>query len=354
VVEGKLYDGATAHPHRVEVDVGPEGLFIFRTDGSVEEVATRLLKRVEGNPGAIRLARSDVQGWRLSIGIEAIAQIEPLLGRPEKYGRWVDRIGLIPALLGGIFATAAIAAVGFAAPGWIAPHVPEQWERNVGDAIVGDFGDRRCGDGHGQAALNSIVRRLEGKGKGRDEIRITALNVPMFNAAALPGGHIVVFRPAITETEDADALAGIVAHEIAHVRRRHVAEAMIREFGIGTLIRLFGGSVGANAQQLVALSYSREAEAEADRDAIQMLRRAGVSPLPTARLFEKLAKEEGDGLTYAAGYLDSHPASAARAREFARSHDPRVRYAPVLSEAQADALWNVCWNRPDKGPHAAD
>ena len=58
----------------------------------------------------------------------------------------------------------------------------------------------------------------------------------MFNAAALPGGYIVVFKPAITET-DPDALAGVLAHEIAHVRRRHVTEALIRELGIGALIR---------------------------------------------------------------------------------------------------------------------
>ena len=56
----------------------------------------------------------------------------------------------------------------------------------------------------------------------------------MFNAAALPGGYIVVFKPAITETNP-DALAGVLAHEVAHVRRRHVAEALIREFGIGAI-----------------------------------------------------------------------------------------------------------------------
>ena len=78
----------------------------------------------------------------------------------------------------------------------------------------------------------------------------------MFNAAALPGGYIVVFKPAITETNP-DALAGVLAHEVAHVRRRHVTEALIRELGIGALVRMFAGNIGANAEQIVSLSYTR-------------------------------------------------------------------------------------------------
>ena len=53
---------------------------------------------------------------------------------------------------------------------------------------------------------------------------MAALDVPIFNAAALPGGYIVVFTPAITET-DTDALAGVLAHDDAHIRRQQVTEA---------------------------------------------------------------------------------------------------------------------------------
>jgi predicted Zn-dependent protease len=160
----------------------------------------------------------------------------------------------------------------------------------------------------------------------------------MFNAAALPGGYIVVFKPAITETNP-ESLAGVLAHEVAHVRRRHVTESLIRELGIGALIRLFAGNIGANADQIVSLSYTRSNEAQADSDAIQMLKRANIDPRPTAQLFERLSKEAPE---FSAAFLRSHPLSATRARKFETSFNPNARYQPVLSHEQADALDHIC------------
>lgn len=57
---------------------------------------------------------------------------------------------------------------------------------------------------------------------------------------------VIALKPAIAETEP-DALAGVLAHEIAHVRRRHVTEALLRELCIGALIRMLAGNLGANA-----------------------------------------------------------------------------------------------------------
>jgi len=217
--------------------------------------------------------------------------------------------------------------------------VPMSWERNVGNAMVGDFGQLRCRSVNGQHALEALVERVApGATKGDGAIKVAALDVPMFNAAALPGGHIVVFKPAITET-DPEALAGVIAHEVAHVRRRHVTQALIRELGIGALIRLFAGDVGANAQQIVSLSYTRANEAEADADAITMLKRANIDPRPTARLFQRLSKEVPE---FSAEFLQSHPASGKRAQRFAASFDPRARYQPALARSDADALFDVC------------
>jgi len=165
--------------------------------------------------------------------------------------------------------------------------------------------------------------------------------VSMFNAAALPGGYIVVFKPAITETNP-DALAGILAHEVAHVHRRHVAEALIREFGIGAVVRMMGGSIGANAEQIVSLSYTRQNEAQADADAIQMLRQADISPRPTAAVFAHLAKGSDQQLASRAVFLQSHPLSKGRADRFAASFDPRAQYRPALSGAQWNALSHIC------------
>jgi Zn-dependent protease with chaperone function len=323
----------------VTVEIGPGALRLSQPDGWTDEVEAAQLKRMDGGPGTLRLGRRDISGWRLVLPADSAADVAALIGKEERYGRWVDRIGLVPALVVGGLITASVVTFGYLAPAWIAPHVPMSWERNVGGAMVGDFGDLRCRDAKGQQALEALVERVApGATKGPQGIKVAALNVRVFNAAALPGGYIVVFKPAITET-DPDALAGILAHEVAHVRRRHVTEALIRELGIGALIRMFAGDLGANAEQLVSLSYTRANEAQADADAIRMLKRANVTPKPIAALFTRLGKEAP---AYSAEFLQSHPLTGKRAQRFAASFDPKAHYQPALSTDQWNALADIC------------
>src|SRR5437016_9797661 len=145
---------------------------------------------MEGDKTTLRLGRTDVPGWRLILSAEAESYLAPFLGRHERYGRWIDRVGLVPALVAGGLITASVVGIGYVAPHWIAPHVPMSWERNVGGAIVGDFGNLRCRNPQGQQALEALVERVApGATKGPDGIKIAALDVPVFNAAALPGGY---------------------------------------------------------------------------------------------------------------------------------------------------------------------
>ena len=342
-VIGTLYDGATAYPHEVNAEFAEGRLTLTQAGGWSEVVDAARLKRLDRRAGTIRLGRSDAPGWRLVLPEGAAAEVDTWLGRGERYGRWIDRIGLVPALVIGGAITASVVALGYLAPQWLAPLDPKSWDRNVGTAIVGDFGEIRCRNRDGQRALEALVERVApGATRGPDAIKVAALDVPMFNAAALPGGHIVVFRTAITEAEQ-EALAGILAHEVAHVRRRHVTEALVRELGIGALIRLFAGDIGANAGQLVALSYTRGNEAEADADAIAMLKAANISPKPTADLFAHLSDENQEGSGFGAEFLQSHPLSKARAKRFAAGFDAKARYSPPLDRDQTDALFNICW-----------
>ena len=343
-----LYDGASAQRHEVMVEADGATLRLSGADGWSAAVDGALLTQIDDDRVTLRLGRSDAPGWRLAIAHPVDPAILALVAPPPRYGRWIDRVGLFPALAIGGLVTAAVVTFGYVAPRWLAPHVPLGWERNVGSAIVGDFGDLRCRSPAGQRALEALVERVApGATKGEHAIKVAALDVPMFNAAALPGGYIVVFKPAITES-NVDALAGILAHEVAHVRRRHVTEALLRELGIGALIRLFAGDIGANAEQIVALSYTRDNEAQADADAIAMLRRAGISPQPTAKLFADLAKERDDGLSISAQFLESHPLSRRRAGLFAKSFDPRAPYRPALPESEDNALFDICRDLPGK------
>jgi hypothetical protein len=188
LIEGKLYDGVTGHPHDVRVAVADGRIELSQDSGWTDSVDAALLKRIDGSSGTLRLGRSDIAGWRLLLPADVEPQLAGILGRKERYGRWIDRVGLVPALVIGAALTASVVGFGYLAPHWVAPHVPMSWERNVGGAIVGDFGDLRCRDAKGQKALEALVERVApGATKGHDAIKIAALDVPMFNAAALPG-----------------------------------------------------------------------------------------------------------------------------------------------------------------------
>lgn len=343
-----LYDGTSALPFRVDARADGDCLVLEMQDGWNDRILASRLRPISEEPERTRIGRSDLEGWSLVLEKPVDPNVAALLPKAQRYGRWIDRWGLVPAAVGLGAITFVILVGVYFAPHLLAPHVPMRWERNLGEAMVGDFGELRCRDPEGQRALEALVERVApGSTHGPDAIKVVALDVPVFNAVALPGGYIAVFKPAITET-DPDALAGIVAHEVAHVRHRHVTESLIRELGIGAFIRLMSGEVGASAGQIVSLGYTRSNEAEADSDAIAMLNRAGISPKPTAELFSRLSKETGEANGYAAEFLQSHPLSMNRAEKFASAFDAKRHYSPALTRDQSDALFNICWKRAVK------
>ena len=340
-----LYDGVHAERYSAEVELsGDDAIRVTLDGGAATDVPVDELVIADEDNRHLIVSRRGFAGWRLILDQPVDPDLRARLPNAARYGGWIDRFGLIKATVVLAAIAGAVLVVGHVAPHYVAPLVPPSWERNVGDAIVGDFGTLRCRSPQGDAALHELVERLDpgATRPGPGQIRIAALDVDVFNAAAIPGSHIIVFKGAIDETPNPDAMAGILAHEIAHVRRRHVTEALIRELGIGALIRTFAGGVGANAEQVVGLSFTRANEAQADSDAIITLRRAGIDPRPTAALFDRLSKKEGGDTKGAMQFLESHPGSNSRAANFARSFDPRAHYRPALDVSQIKALMSAC------------
>ncbi len=347
-----LYNGVNAERYPVEVGLAGEDMIRVTPEGDAPvDVPLDELAIADEDKVQLIVSRRFVPGWRLILDQPVDPDLRARLPHPPRYGGWIDRFGLVKATAALSVIAGAVLVIGHVAPRWIAPFVPPSWERNIGDAIVGDFGELRCRSPQGDAALNALVERLDpgATRPGPRQIRIAALHVDIFNAAAIPGAHIIVFKGAIDETPNPDAMAGILAHEIAHVRRRHVTEALVRELGIGALIRTFAGGIGANAEQVVGLSFTRANEAQADADAIATLRRAGIDPRPTAALFDRLSNKEGGDTRPALQFLESHPGSESRAGNFARSFDPEASYRPALDPAGMKALISAC-DTPKRAP----
>lgn len=339
-----LYDGESALRHDVQVSRGERTVIVTHADGTATEIGVGKLVHVETRGGTEVYGRTDKQGWRLGV-TDAEGELAAILPGKERYGRLIDRVGLVPALAIGALLSGAVLFAGNQAPEWIAPAVPKEWEQRFGDNLVGDFGGKGCRRPEGEAALRKLAAQLSPNAR---DLNIRVVDIRLVNAAALPGGNIVIFRNLLTEAESPDEVAGVLAHEIAHVEERHTTESMIRAFGLGLIVSALGGSTGANVESLVAAGHSRSAEREADAKAMASLQRANISPIATARFFERLGRAEKAFGRVAVGlsYLSTHPLSEERQRAFRASAIPGRRYMPALTQAEWDALQDICWQGP--------
>ena len=340
-----LFDGTDAR--RLRVTLAADGDRLVFDGECVGAVSASLLTFVEDRGDTLVYGHSEREGWRLGVTKPVDAAVAALLPAASRYGSWIDRFGIVRASVVGVAVSALVIFGVYRLPHWLAPYVPDGVMKAYGDALVGDFGGKFCAGPGGQAALDALTRRLAPSAKG---LKVRVVNLPVVNAAALPGGNIVIFNELLKEASSAEEFAGVLGHEIAHVENRDVAEAMVRELGLGLVVSTIGGDVGGNAHALLSMSYSRDAETSADASSIRAMQRARISPADTAKFFDRLNKDEAkvgfDNDVFV--YLSTHPDTKERASAFRRAAKPDAGYAPPMSRAEWDALKGICHNDPDQ------
>ena len=214
----------------------------------------------------------------------------------------------------GLTVLAGVAAVGLAIGLYfwgipalatvLAARVPVSWEVALGNAAMAELAPaaRRCVDREQQGRIDAITETLvKTLPESRYPFRVIVANNPTVNALATPGGSIVVFRGLLERTENAEELAGVLAHEIQHVMHRHSTKAILRQASAGVLMAALVGDVSAvvafglqSARTLGDLRYSRQAELEADRDGARMLHAAAVDPAGMVSFFQAMQQRGGD------------------------------------------------------------
>jgi predicted Zn-dependent protease len=160
--------------------------------------------------------------------------------------------------------------------------------------------------------INEIGYRLaaQANADGNHEFSFFVVDSPVINAFALPGGFIGVHTGLLEATRSEDELAGVLAHEVAHVTQRHIArrlQANQRQSILSTAIMLgailagvAGGADGDVMQGAIAvaqgsaaqaqINFTRSNEYEADRVGIQSLAAAGFDPQGMASFFEIISR----------------------------------------------------------------
>ena len=125
------------------------------------------------------------------------------------------------------------------------------------------------------------------------------------NAFAVPGGYVYVFTGLIMNLDKEEELAGVLAHELAHVTQRHVASRLQRAQFV-TLGSMAVGAMGAG--QSAMLNYSRMDENEADHIGLQYLIAAGYPPGGMVGGFKVLRQKSWMSGISVPTYLSTHPA----------------------------------------------
>jgi len=173
--------------------------------------------------------------------------------------------------------------------------------------------------------INQLGRRIAAANDPRG-LRYTfyVVNSDQINAFAVPGGYIYVNRGVIERAANESELAGVLAHEIGHVVERHSIEQLQRAQGANTLLTiLYGGILRRNPGTLeragvsvvgqgVFAGYSRDAEREADRDAVAFLVKVGINPQGLPSFFQKLLAERQRNPGRVAQWFATHPTTEER------------------------------------------
>lgn len=187
-----------------------------------------------------------------------------------------------------------------------------------------------------QAYVHHLGYRLVAySNKPSDEFDFFVIPWNVVNASAYPGGLIVVYAGLIMETSSESELAGVLAHEIAHVNQRHISRQMVKQknatipflLGLAAAIAAAQNSssddagmavaAGATAlQQQMSINFTRFNEYEADRVGIGILHASGFNPEGMADFFSALMrKNRVDERFKIPEYSRTHPLSINRVAE---------------------------------------
>jgi len=200
-------------------------------------------------------------------------------------------------------------------------------ERRLGERIMREIrADRSVyGDAETTDYINSIGNRLVARGSDtRQPFEFFLINDNSINAFALPGGFIGVHTGLLLAAQSESEVAGVLAHEIAHVTQRHIARMLDQQkrSAVTSLAALAVAILAARASSDAAqaaiafgqagviqnqLNFTRDNEREADRVGVQILDRAGFDPRGMPLFFERLQRATRLYEGGAPSYLRTHP-----------------------------------------------
>jgi predicted Zn-dependent protease len=159
------------------------------------------------------------------------------------------------------------------------------------------------------------------------------------NAYAGLGGVITLNAGLLDEAHSAEEVAGVLAHEIEHVHRRHILEGALTYLFTTQLIQFIASgdfsSTSEWAHSILQMGFSRAKEAEADEGALKRLQKANIDNTGFAQFFDRMKNEETMPT-----FLSDHPSSKSRHKHIQEFHNQKV--IPIMAKEEWQKLKSIC------------
>lgn len=234
---------------------------------------------------------------------------------------------------------------------YVAQMVPYEQEQKLSEHLkLSDLGDiKSCTpEKESKAAFEKLMKRIYPIQK--DDLpgflRVEIVKFPVSNALTFPGGRIVIFDDVILNAKSPEELAGVIAHEIGHAKKRHIMQKIVSTLSMAAVFQFIGGDFSSalaldpsTVLSIGTLAFDRGMETEADQFAYDRLVEAKISPYDVAGFFERLSSNSDK---YA--ILSSHPGDESRIKLFRKKND--VKALPILTKREWQALKDYCVVKP--------
>jgi beta-barrel assembly-enhancing protease len=273
-------------------------------------------------------------GWSVSTRDSQLLTHPALVADPDLHGQLktlprehrTRGLALAAAVLLALIAALIITLI--ASRDWlveeIADRIPISWEISLGEGLYNEVKSEEqiVTDPVREKQIAAITAPLlEAAGTNLYRFQFHIINDTNINAFAIPGGHIFIHTGLLEAAGTPEEIAGVLAHEVAHVTERHGFRSLINAAGLYFIVQFFfGDTSGAMAvltdssRMLLQQSYSRDFERQADDLGWNYLVKANVDPRGMVGFFKRMKEEEAKNpqLKGALQLLNSHPATDER------------------------------------------
>jgi len=318
------------------ITVTPEALTFVARAHAVTMPLDGLIVTAGGfNDQLLIFRHPSLPGWTVSSPDRALLDDPTLLARPaiaSQAGRikhaargfLIKILGLAALLIAALVGLTALKEPLVTAT---ARQIPLEWEERIGAIALQQWHQSStfCTEPRLLAPLTPLLATLAETSPGQGPpFTIHLLKDPRINAFALPGGPIVITTGLVLAVSSGPELAGVVAHEMAHITLRHATRQLITKAGLGLMLQVILGDssplatvVTENAAFFWTLKNSRNYERQADNQAWDTLIRARIDPRGMIDFFSFLLQTEGkaeagETTEQALNFFSTHPLTSER------------------------------------------